>query len=192
LLAAGQTQHIIVIDAGNTGFRISCVERKDNGEMIVIDNQNVLVGHDIDTILLNWIISHFPLHPDEQILREIEVFVQDFKVQMSRSFSNGKPDHNQFCVVGGLSSPLLLVINRDEFEQMVSQSIQQLSDAIRESPARVGLGCENISYVLVAGGSANWFFLSKLIQENLKQTPFKESRPEETIVKGLTLYGLTR
>jgi molecular chaperone DnaK (HSP70) len=190
-LAAGEMQHILVLDGGSSSFRVACVERLDNGELTVIDNQELLpAGPGFDQILWEWLTRRLPAQPDDQTLRELALFTQDFKVQMSRSFAHGKAEHAQFCMLTGQASPLHITIRREEFEQMAAPLLEQLSTALSEAPARIGLQCSDIAYILLAGGGAGWYFLPEMVQKTMCQAPLKEAHPEETIARGLAVYGL--
>lgn len=192
-LAAGQAQYLLVIDGGSSSYRVSCVERLDNEEMTVIDNQVLSIGGvSFDRTILAWLQAHLSSQNDSQTSRELAIITRDFKSQMSRSFGRDKQVHTQYCMLTDRTSPQQITIRREEFEQLVGNFVQQLETAIDDAPSRIGLQREDIDYVLLAGGGAGWYFIPEMIRKKLGKAPLKEVCHEETIARGLAVYGLRR
>ncbi len=193
LRQGNKTQKTMVIDWGGTGLRISFVEYGGplSKPQLFEHIEWPLGGYWFDNALLEKLASQLPPELGNEDQRALTLFVRDFKEEMSRSFAEGKNEYAQYCVIPAGVPPTRVRMARKEFEELTAEARSEFQNALIEAVKTIGLEPKHIDNVILAGGSARWYFAREAIRTTLNRVPLIGSHPEQSIARGLAVYGLT-
>lgn len=183
--------HTIVVDWGSQGLEISFVESGPGGvDAVVFDRQEFpLGGIWFDMLLEEWLFQKLQTELTDEDHRALALFARSFKEEASRTFSTGRAEHVQYCVVPAGTPPTRIVFSRAEADELFRDAHDQLRDALAGALDRIGFKPEHLDRVLVVGGGAHWYFVREIVRSTLNGAPIIAQNPDEVIALGLAAYG---
>ncbi|MHB0877407.1 MAG: ribosomal protein L7/L12 [Anaerolineae bacterium] len=190
----GGREWLMVVDWGGSALRLAFVERGEaSAEPVVIESVDGPPGGlALDALLTEWLLPQLPPGLSDEDRRALDLFVRDYKEQVSRSFAEGKNEHSQYCVVPVGTPPTRIRMSRTQFEGMAAPVLAQLGEALLGACATVGMPPKHVDQVILVGGNGRWYFAREAIRTTLRRVPHIGPRPEEAIARGLAVHGLQR
>lgn len=185
-------EQTMVIDWGGSSLSISFVEHGGDlpNPRVFEHIEHSLGGTWFDGKIYQALKGQIPSELGEADQRAFQQFVQNFKVQMSKSFAEGKNSCAQYCVIPAGLPPVRVHINRDEFESAAREGLDGFRQAMLDAVNTVGLKPEHMEHIILAGGGAQWYFAREIARDAMGQTPLIGANPEEACARGLAVFHL--
>jgi len=179
--------HTMVVDWGSQGLGVSFIESGITGsDAAVFDHLELpLGGIWFDMLMEEWLYRKLQTDLTDEDHRALALFARHFKEEASRTFSSGRSEHVQYCVVPAGMPPTRMTFSRTEADELFGDAFNQFREALTAALDRVGFQPAHVDQVLVAGGGARWYFVREIVRSALNCVPLIAHNPDETIPLGL-------
>lgn len=189
-------QYILVYDLGGGTFDVSIVELSCGvTEVLASHGDNHLGGDDFDQRLVDYIAKRFErkhkidLRQDRKALARLTRAAEEAKIELS-----GKPYvliREEFIAKSDKGKPLHLEmeLSREKFEELIEDLLDKTIKAIDVALNDAGLEKEELSKILLVGGSTRIPIVASLIEERLGIMPHMEVNPEECVTLGAAIQA---
>ncbi len=200
----GYAQTLLVYDLGGGTFD-ACVLKvtKDlNGhetfqELSDVGDMN-LGGDDFDQLLMDYMIEQFRLMTEIQI-QDLEVsslahVMQKLKqeaelVKKKLSTTNkASVKIHPLLIQEGVPYNLTLDITKEDFEALIRPLIDRSKDIVTEALARAEKEADDISKVILVGGSTLVPMVKRMIAGYIKE-PYRATDPAKSVAMGAAIYN---
>jgi molecular chaperone DnaK len=179
-----------VYDFGGGTFDISILEIDHNAfEVLVSNGDTHLGGDDLDNALVKWIKDDFQnthgidISQDPVTLFRLKEAAEKAKCELSTTsqtiislpfiaFDNKKPLH------------LEKTISREEFEELIKDNVSRTIGFCRQAIRDAGISKNDISKVILVGGTSRIPLVKRYVEDFFEMTPFKGVNPDEIVALG--------
>ncbi len=186
---------ILVFDFGGGTFDVSILEIGDGVfEVIATAGDNHLGGDDIDEIIVDWLAEEFKknhgidLRSDRQAAQRLKEAAENAKKELSTSQTT---TINLPYITATAQGPLHLQqeLTRAKFEAMIKPILDRLATQTKKALEDAKLKAEDISKVILVGGSTRIPAVQKLVKEITGKEGEKSVNPDEAVALGAAIQA---
>ena len=188
-------QKIMVYDLGGGTFDVSIIEIGDGVIEVLATNGNThLGGDDFDQRVMNWMISEFKnkegvdLSGDKMAMQRLKEAAEKAKKELSSSTTT---NINLPFITATAEGPKHFDMNltRAKFEELVSELIDATAVPVQNAMKDAGLSFNDISKVLLVGGSTRVPAVQDKVKQITGKEPNKSLNPDECVAIGASIQG---
>jgi molecular chaperone DnaK len=189
-------QKILVVDLGGGTFDVSVLQLgKGIYEVKATSGNNHLGGDDFDNEIVRWLIKHFrvtenvDLLRDKMALQRLREAAEKAKVELSTMMSTSI---NLPFISADASGPkhLEIELTRAKFEEMVAPLIQSTVEPVQRALKDADLQTQDIDRILLVGGSTRIPAVQRAIQEFFGGKELDRSvNPDEAVAMGAAVQA---
>lgn len=188
-------QKIMVYDLGGGTFDVSIIEMGDGvQEVLATAGNNRLGGDDFDQRIINWIVSEFKktegidLSGDKMAMQRLKEAAEKAKIELSSTMQTAI---NQPFITADASGPkhLDLTLSRAKFNELTADLVQATMEPVKQALSDSGLSANDLTKVLMVGGSTRIPAVVEAVQKQLGKEPFKGINPDECVAVGAAIQG---
>lgn len=195
---------IMVVDFGGGTLDVCVVQTESLGrdpKIVTSYGDNHLGGRDFDLVIRKMFADkHSDLAEinvtDEYDKMDVESSIRKIKENISLAFKNPKNDKQEFSVYT-LGKNYQMTISRNALDNKLSEIKQRIrkciDGALRDAADNYVMKKQDISRVVLSGGSSQWYIVKEIIKECLDcdndDMFFSTEKPELDVAKGLAIYA---
>ena len=197
-------QTLLVYDLGGGTFDacVLSVGKDENGQEIFQELSDVgdmnLGGDDFDSELIRWMKEAFRedsgIDLDEleeperkRVLQKLKLEAEQTKKKLSGA-NKASVRINPITIIDGVPKNLSLEISREDFEAMIRKYVDRSRDIIEEALHRAGKGADEISKVILVGGSTLIPMVRRMVAGYIKE-PYRATDPAKSVAMGAAIYN---
>jgi molecular chaperone DnaK len=186
---------VAVFDFGGGTFDISILEISDGVVEVKSTNGDThLGGDDIDQRLINFLVEEFKkeqgvnLQSDKMALQRLKEAAEKAKQELS---SLQETDINLPYITADASGPkhLTVKITRAKLESLCADIFDRLMTPCKKAVADAKINVNDISEVILVGGSTRIPKVQALVKEFFGKEPNKSVNPDEVVAAGAAIQG---
>ncbi len=184
---------LAVYDFGGGTFDISVLQVIDGVfEVKATLGDTSLGGDDLDTKLVQWIMSEFKSETGIDLTRDniapqrVREAAERAKCELSMT---QETDINLPFIATGESGPvhLEITITRKLFEELAGDLIKRTIPLCRDAVEDAGMKIEELDHVVLVGGSTRIPMVQKLVEEFFGRKPAQSVNPDEVVALGAAI-----
>ena len=188
-------QKIMVYDLGGGTFDVSILEIGDGViEVLATAGNNRLGGDDFDKCVMDWMVAEFKkdtgidLAGDKVAMQRLKEAAEKAKIELSGVTSS---NINLPYITADATGPkhLDLTLTRAKFDQLTAHLVDATSGPVRQAMSDAGLSGNDISKVLMVGGSSRIPAVQDMVKKLTGKEGFKGINPDECVAMGAALQG---
>ncbi|MCL2527843.1 MAG: Hsp70 family protein [Defluviitaleaceae bacterium] len=197
-------QTLLIYDLGGGTFD-ACVLRVDtdeNGQETFQELSDVgdmnLGGDDFDAELVRWMKTTFTeqtgidldtleVAERKRVMQKLKQEAEQTKKKLSGT-NKVAVRINPLVIVDGVPKNLNAEITREEFESMIRKYVDRSRDIIEEALKRAGKHTDEISKVVLVGGSTLIPMVRRMVAGYLKE-PYRATDPAKSVAMGASIYN---
>lgn len=200
----GYAQTLLVYDLGGGTFDacVLKVSKDENGEEIFQELADVgdmsLGGDDFDSELIRWMKEKFTEQNQidldalddaerKRVMQKLKLEAEQTKKKLSGT-NKASVRINPIIIDNGVPKNLSLEITREEFEAMIRKYVDRSRDIIEEALKRSGKEADEISKVILVGGSTLIPMVKRMVAGLLKE-PYRATDPAKSVAMGAAIYN---
>ena len=189
------SQKVLVYDLGGGTFDVSIMELGDGVfEVLATHGNNKLGGDDFDEALLNYMADEFAkangvdLRADKMALQRLKEAAEKAKKELSSSQTTNV---NLPFISVSENGPLHLDmdITRATFDNLTSHLVEKTIEPMRNAMADAGVSNNDISKVILVGGSTRIPAVQDAVKKITGKDPFKGINPDECVAIGAAIQA---
>src|SRR5688500_12279309 len=194
-LGKSQVERIAVYDLGGGTFDISILEMS-NGvfEVLSTSGNTFLGGEDIDERIMNWMADQFladsgiDLRKDRLALQRLKEVAERAKCELS---SATETNINLPFIAADSTGPKHFnkVMTRDEFEELVTDLIDQTVEPCQRALEDAKLQPNDIDKVILVGGQTRSPIVERTVERIFGKKASAEINPDEVVAMGAAIQG---
>ena len=197
-------QTLLVYDLGGGTFDACVLEvsQDHEGQEVFQELSDVgdmhLGGDDFDAELIRWMKEKFieenGLDPDELEPAERKRVMQKLKQEAEQTKKKLSGTNkvavriNPLLIHNGVPKNLSAEITREEFEAMIRKYVDRSRDIIEEALKRAGRQADEISKVILVGGSTLIPMVKRMVAGFIKE-PYRATDPAKSVAMGAAIYN---
>ena len=190
-----QAQKIMVYDLGGGTFDVSILEIDDGViEVLATAGNNRLGGDDFDQCIMKYLVSEFKrtegidLSGDKVAMQRLKEAAEKAKIELSGVTST---NINLPYITADATGPkhLDLTLSRAKFDQLTAHLVEATAGPVRQAMGDAGLSGNDISKVLMVGGSSRIPAVQEMVKKLTGKEGFKGINPDECVALGAALQG---
>ena len=190
-----QDQKIMVYDLGGGTFDVSILEIGDGViEVLSTSGDTHLGGDDFDEAIMNWMVAEFKssngidLSGDKVAMQRLKEAAEKAKIELSGVTSTAI---NLPYITADATGPkhLDLTLSRAKFDQLTANLVERTAGPVRQAMSDAGLTANDISKVLLVGGSSRIPAVQDMVKKLTGKEGFKGINPDECVAMGAALQG---
>lgn len=188
-------QKIMVYDLGGGTFDVSILEIGDGVfEVLATSGNNRLGGDDFDQRLIDYMAETFKkesgidLKQDKMALQRLKEAAEKAKIELSGVASTNV---NLPFITADASGPKHLDMNitRAKFDELTADLVEATMGPSRQALSDAGLSPDQISKVLLVGGSTRIPAVQEAVKKLINKEPYKGINPDECVAIGAAIQG---
>ena len=188
-------QKIMVYDLGGGTFDVSIIEMGDGvQEVLATAGNNRLGGDDFDKRVMDWMVSEFKkengidLSNDKATMQRLKDAAEKAKVELSGVTST---NINLPFITADANGPkhLDMTLSRAKYDELTADLVDKTVGPVNQALSDAGLSWNDISKVLLVGGSTRMLSVQEKVKELSGQDPFKGINPDECVAIGAALQA---
>lgn len=190
-----EPQIVMVYDLGGGTFDVSILDI--NGgviEVLATSGNNHLGGDDFDLCICDWIVKEFKkqsridLSKDTLAMQRIREAAEQAKIELSSTVTT---EINLPFIATGKDGTVHLQMNltRAKFNELTDHLVRQTMEPVKMTLADSKLSPEQISKVLMVGGSSRIPAVQEAVRNLLGKEPSRGINPDECVAMGACLQG---
>ena len=200
----GYAQTLLVYDLGGGTFDACVLQvgKDEHGQEIFQELADVgdmsLGGDDFDSELIRWMKEKFKMqngidldtleHAErKRVLQKLKFEAEATKKKLSGT-NKAQIRINPLVIVDGVPHNLSLEITREEFEACIRKYVDRSRDIIEEALRRAGKGADEISKVILVGGSTLIPMVKRMVAGFIKE-PYRATDPAKSVAMGAAIYN---
>lgn len=200
----GYAQTILVYDLGGGTFDacVLRVSKDENGQEIFQELSDVgdmnLGGDDFDYELIAWLKENFMKQNNidldsldilerKRVMQKLKLEAEQTKKKLSGT-NKVTVRINPLIIHDGVPKNLSLEITREEFESMIRKYVERTRDIIGEALKRAGKTPDEISKVILVGGSTLIPMVKRTVAGYIKE-PYRATDPAKSVAMGAAIYN---
>jgi molecular chaperone DnaK len=182
----GEKSRVAVYDLGGGTFDLSILEMQDGVfQVLATHGDTRLGGDDLDRTLLDFILERAGI-PEVSQLNRVRLSAEAERVKMA--LSNESEAVFRVPFYDG-SRSLEQVVTREELERLAAPWLARTQRLCRQALADAALKAEDLSAVLVVGGSTRMPAVRRAVAELFGCEPDVSQHPDEAVALGATIQG---
>ena len=188
-------QKIMVYDLGGGTFDVSILEVGDGViEVLATAGNNRLGGDDFDKCIMDWMAAEFKkdtgidLTSDKVAMQRLKEAAEKAKIELSGVTSS---NINLPYITADATGPkhLDLTLTRAKFNELTAHLVEATTGPVRQAMSDAGLNQNDISKVLLVGGSSRIPAVQEAVKKLTGKEGFKGINPDECVAMGAALQG---
>ena len=188
-------QKIMVYDLGGGTFDVSILEIGDGViEVLATAGNNRLGGDDFDKAIMDWMVAEFKksegidLSADKVAMQRLKEAAEKAKIELSGVTSSAI---NLPYITADATGPkhLDLTLSRAKFNELTAHLVEATAGPVRQAMSDAGLSGNDISKVLMVGGSSRIPAVQDVVKKLTGKEGFKGINPDECVAMGAALQG---
>ncbi|MCL2699291.1 MAG: Hsp70 family protein [Defluviitaleaceae bacterium] len=200
----GYAQTLLVYDLGGGTFDacVLQVSKDENGQEIFQELSDVgdmtLGGDDFDQELIRWLKEKFLEdtgidldgleHPEhKRVMQKLKQEAEQTKKKLSGANKAAVRIH-PLIIADGVPKNLSVEITREEFESMIRKYVDRSRDIIEEALNRAGKSPDEISKIILVGGSTLIPMVKRVVAGYIKE-PYRATDPAKSVAMGAAIYN---
>ncbi len=189
-------QKVMVYDLGGGTFDVSIIEMGDGvQEVKATAGNNRLGGDDFDQRIINWLVAEFKketgtdLSTDKMAMQRLKEAAEKAKIELSGVTSSAI--NLPFITMTEAGGPLHLdtTLTRAKFNELTADLVEATMGPVRQAIADSGFSVNEISKVLMVGGSSRIPAVQDAVKSYTGKEPFKRINPDECVAIGAALQA---
>ena len=190
-----QAQKVMVYDLGGGTFDVSILDIDDGViEVLATAGNNRLGGDDFDKCVMDWMAAEFKkdtgidLTGDKVAMQRLKEAAEKAKIELSGVTST---NINLPYITADATGPkhLDLTLTRAKFDQLTAHLVEATAGPVRQAMGDAGLSGNDISKVLMVGGSSRIPAVQEMVKKLTGKEGFKGINPDECVALGAALQG---
>ena len=188
-------QKIMVYDLGGGTFDVSILDIGDGVIEVLATNGNThLGGDDFDECVMNYLVSEFKkaegidLSNDKVAMQRLKEAAEKAKIELS-----GVPSTNINLpyITADATGPkhLDVTLTRAKFNELTAHLVEATAGPVKQAMADAGLTANDISKVLLVGGSTRIPAVQDEVKKLTGKEGFKGINPDECVAVGAAIQG---
>ena len=190
-----ESQKVMVYDLGGGTFDVSILDIDDGViEVLATAGNNRLGGDDFDKCVMDWMAAEFKktegidLTGDKVAMQRLKEAAEKAKIELSGVTST---NINLPYITADATGPkhLDLTLSRAKFDQLTAHLVEATAGPVRQAMGDAGLSGNDISKVLMVGGSSRIPAVQEMVKKLTGKEGFKGINPDECVALGAALQG---
>ena len=191
----GEEQKIMVYDLGGGTFDVSIIEMGDGvQEVLATAGDTHLGGDDFDQRVIDWMVQNFKkengidLSGDKMAMQRLKEAAEKAKIELSNMTSS---QINLPFITADAAGPkhLDMTLSRAKFEELTADLVERTVGPVKQALSDAGLSFNDISKVLMVGGSSRMPAVQEAVKKLSDKDPFKGINPDECVAIGASLQA---
>ncbi len=191
----GQEQKIMVYDLGGGTFDVSIIEMGDGvQEVLATAGNNRLGGDDFDKRVMDWMSGEFKkesgidLTGDKMAMQRLKEAAEKAKIELSGMTST---QINLPFITADATGPkhLDMTLTRAKFDELTADLVDKTVGPVKQALSDAGLSYNDISKILMVGGSSRMPSVQDAVKKLSGKEPFKGINPDECVAVGASLQA---
>ncbi len=188
-------QKVMVYDLGGGTFDVSVLDIDDGViEVLATAGNNRLGGDDFDKCVMDWMAAEFKktegvdLTGDKVAMQRLKEAAEKAKIELSGVASTSV---NLPYITADATGPkhLDLTLTRAKFDQLTAHLVEATAGPVRQALSDAGLSGNELSKVLMVGGSSRIPAVQDMVKKLTGKEGFKGINPDECVAMGAALQG---
>ena len=188
-------QKIMVYDLGGGTFDVSILDIGDGVIEVLATNGNThLGGDDFDECVMNYLVSEFKkaegidLSNDKVAMQRLKEAAEKAKIELSGVTST---NINLPYITADATGPkhLDVTLTRAKFNELTAHLVEATAGPVKQAMADAGLTANDISKVLLVGGSTRIPAVQDEVKKLTGKEGFKGINPDECVAVGAAIQG---
>ncbi len=188
-------QKIMVYDLGGGTFDVSILDIGDGVIEVLATNGNThLGGDDFDECVMNYLVSEFKkaegidLSNDKVAMQRLKEAAEKAKIELSGVTST---NINLPYITADATGPkhLDVTLTRAKFNELTAHLVEATAGPVKQAMADAGLTANDISKVLLVGGSTRIPAVQDEVKKLTGKEGFKGINPDECVADGAAIQG---
>ena len=188
-------QKIMVYDLGGGTFDVSIIEIGDGViEVLSTNGDTRLGGDDFDQHITDYMISEFnkqegvDLSKDNMALQRLKEAAEKAKKELSSATSTNI-SLPYITAVNNVPKHFEMTLTRAKFDELTSDLVERTVIPVQNALNDAGLTINDISKVLLVGGSTRIPAVQEKVKSLMGQEPSKTLNPDECVALGASVQG---
>ena len=190
-----QDQKIMVFDLGGGTFDVSIIEMGDGvQEVLATAGNNHLGGDDFDDRIITYLADEFKkengidLRGDKMAMQRLKEAAEKAKIELSGMTT---ANINLPFITADATGPkhLDVTLTRAKFNELTAHLVDATMGPVRQAMADAGLKAEDLSKVLLVGGSTRIPAVQEAVKGITGKEGFKGINPDECVAVGAAIQG---
>jgi molecular chaperone DnaK len=190
-----KNEKVAIFDFGGGTFDISILDIGDNVfEVLSTNGDTHLGGDDLDAVLINYLADEFKktegidLRKDPMAHQRLKEAAEKAKCELS---SQLEATVNLPFITADASGPkhMQITITRSKFESLVEPILERLKGPCHKALEDAKLTANDITEVLLVGGSTRIPKVQQIVKDIFKKEPNKSINPDEVVALGAAIQG---
>ena len=186
---------IMVYDLGGGTFDVSILDVGDGVfEVKATNGDTHLGGDDFDKKIMDWMVDEFKkaegidLSTDRMAMQRLREAAEKAKIELSGVMST---NINLPFITAGADGPkhLDMDLTRAKFESMTADLVERTMGPVRQAMSDAGLSANDISKVILVGGSSRIPAVQAAIKAFMGKEPYKGVNPDECVAVGAAIQA---
>jgi len=188
-------QKILVYDLGGGKFDVSIIEIGDGViEVLATNGDTHLGGDDFDQKIIDWMVSEFKakegvdLSTDKMALQRLKEAAEKAKKELSAATTT---NINLPFITATADGPkhFDMDLTRAKFDELTSDLVERTVIPVQNALRDAGLTANDISKVLLVGGSTRIPAVQEKVKSLTGKEPNKSLNPDEAVAIGASIQG---
>lgn len=194
-LQSKKNGQVVIVDFGSGTHDVSILDISQGIiEVISTSGDNRLGGDDIDSLIMDWIVTEFKksegidISKDPMALQRIKQAAQKAKIELSGSVNTSI---NLPFITADATGPkhISMDLSRAKFESMLSDILIRIIEPCKKAMSDAKLSNKDIDEVLLVGGSTRIPAVQQAIKNYFNIQPNKSLNPDEIVAMGAAIQG---
>ena len=190
-----EPQKIMVYDLGGGTFDVSILDIGDGVIEVLATNGNThLGGDDFDECVMNYLVSEFKkaegidLSNDKVAMQRLKEAAEKAKIELSGVTST---NINLPYITADATGPkhLDVTLTRAKFNELTAHLVEATAGPVKQAMSDAGLTANDISKVLLVGGSTRIPAVQDEVKKLTGKEGFKGINPDECVAVGAAIQG---
>ena len=188
-------QKIMVYDLGGGTFDVSILDIDDGVIEVLATNGNThLGGDDFDEAIMKYLVDEFKkaegidLSNDKVAMQRLKEAAEKAKIELSGVTSS---NINLPYITADATGPkhLDVTLTRAKFNELTAHLVEATVGPVKQAMADAGLTANDISKVLLVGGSSRIPAVQEEVKKLTGKDGFKGINPDECVAVGAAIQG---
>ena len=188
-------QKIMVYDLGGGTFDVSILDIGDGViEVLATAGNTHLGGDDFDECIIKYLVSEFKksegidLSSDKVAMQRLKEAAEKAKIELSGVTSS---NINLPYITADATGPkhLDVTLTRAKFNELTAHLVDATMEPVRQAMSDAGLTANDISKVLLVGGSTRIPAVQDAVKKITGKEGFKGINPDECVAVGAAIQG---
>ena len=188
-------QKIMVYDLGGGTFDVSILEIGDGViQVLATAGNNRLGGDDFDDCVMKYMVTEFKkttgvdLSSDRVAMQRLKEAAEKAKIELSGVTSTNV---NLPYITADANGPkhLDMTLTRAKFNELTAHLVEKTTGPVQQALGDSGLKPEDLSKVLMVGGSSRTPAVLDMVKKYTGKEPFKGINPDECVAVGAAIQA---